>query len=108
MKINSIFFLPDAEDDIFNIYKYNDKNYSSKNALETIKEIKTTISNLKNYPNIGNIPPELERIDIYEYREVHFSPYRIIYKIIGENIYIHCILDSRRDIRSLLMERFLN
>ena len=107
MKITSLFFLPDAEEDLFDIYKYNTRVYSGDNASRTIKEIKKTIYKLKNYPEIGNIPPELERIDINEYREVHTAPYRIIYQILNEDIYIHCILDARRDVKSLLSERLL-
>ncbi len=107
MKESDIILLPDAEEDIFNIYKYNDNNYSRKNAMDIIRKIEETIYKLKNYPKIGNIPPELERINIYDYREVHSVPYRIIYQLLDNNIYIHCILDSRRDLRSLLIERLL-
>ena len=71
------FYFSDAEEDVFNIDKYN----------------------------IGNIPPKLERINIYEYREVHSVPYRVIYQILNDNIYVHCILDAGRDIKSPLTER---
>ncbi len=107
MKVSDIVLLPDAEEDIFKIYKYNDNKYSHKNAMETIRKIKDKIYKLKNYPNIGNIPPEMERINIYDYREVHSVPYRIIYQLLDNYIYIHCILDGRRDLRSLLIERLL-
>ena len=107
MKITDIFFLPDAEEDLFDSYKYNTRVYSEENALKTVKEIEKSIYKLKNYPKIGNIPPELERININEYREVHTTPYRIIYQILNGNIYIHCILDARRDVKSLLSERLL-
>ncbi|MDA3937944.1 MAG: type II toxin-antitoxin system RelE/ParE family toxin [Spirochaetia bacterium] len=107
MKSINIYLLPDAEEDLFDIYKYNDKQYSRENALRTIREIKKTIYNLSKYPNIGNIPPELERINITEYREVHSLPYRIIYQFLNEKIYINCILDARRDIKTLLLERGL-
>ncbi|MCK5154279.1 MAG: type II toxin-antitoxin system RelE/ParE family toxin [Spirochaetales bacterium] len=107
MKLNDIIILPDAEEDIFNIYKYNDSMYSRRNAIKTIQNIKEKIYKLKNYPKIGIIPPELDRIMIYDYREVHSVPYRIIYQLLDNKIYIHCILDSRRDLRSLLIERLL-
>lgn len=107
MKVNDIVLLPDAEADIFNIYIYNDTNYSRKNAMGTIQNIKETIYKLKNHPKIGNFPPELEIITIYDYREIHSVPYRIIYQLLDNTIYVHCILDSRRDLRSLLIERLL-
>ena len=37
----------------------------------------------------------------------HVSPYRIIYQIINNSLYVHCILDERRDMQSLLMDRLL-
>ena len=107
MKKIDIILLTDAEEDIFNIYRYNATRYSRKNAMITIQSIKETIYKLANYPKMGNNPPELERINIYDYREVHSVPYRIIYQLLDFNIYIHCILDSRRDLRSLLIERLL-
>ena len=56
---------------------------------------------------MGNNPPELKRISIDEYREIHSDPYRIIYQIVDKNIYVHAILDARRDLKSLLSERLL-
>ena len=57
--------------------------------------------------NRGHIPPELERVGVYEYREIYFKPYRIIYQIVESDVYIHCVLDSRRDLEDLLQERLL-
>ncbi len=55
----------------------------------------------------GHIPPELERVGVTTYRQVHFKPYRVIYQISGQNVYIHCVLDGRRDMQSLLERRLL-
>jgi len=54
-----------------------------------------------------NFPPELERIGVYDYREVFFKPYRIIYQISGSEVYVHCVLDGRRDMQTLLQQRLL-
>ena len=40
------------------------------------------------------------------FREVHYKPYHLICEIAGGNVSIHCILDGRRDMQSLL-ERWL-
>jgi toxin ParE1/3/4 len=58
-------------------------------------------------PDRGHVPPELERIGVLEFREVFYKPYRIIYQIIGNNVYIHCILDGRRDMQDILQQRVL-
>lgn len=62
---------------------------------------------LKEMPERGHFPPELDRIAIREYREIHFKPYRILYAIHGDAVVVHCVLDGRRDMQSLLEERLL-
>lgn len=53
------------------------------------------------------MPPELDRIGVTTYREVHFQPYRIIYEFSGPEVFIHGVLDGRRDMQSLLQRRLL-
>ena len=62
---------------------------------------------LAELPNRGHIPPELDRIGVVEYREIHFKPYRIIYQVIESKVYIHCILDGRRELHELLEKRII-
>lgn len=102
-----VYILSDAEEDILDIYNYvhiNDSEGKAKNLLNKIKE---TCFSLKNYPERGHIPPELEQIDVYQYREIHFKPYRIIYEISNNDVFIHCILDGRRALQELLQKRLL-
>ena len=42
-----------------------------------------------------------------EFREVLFKPYRIIYEVVKTQVYVHCVLDGRRNIQDLLQERIL-
>jgi toxin ParE1/3/4 len=42
-----------------------------------------------------------------EFREIHFKPYRIIYQIIDKRVFVHCVLDGRRDLQELLERRML-
>jgi toxin ParE1/3/4 len=44
---------------------------------------------------------------IAEYREAHFKPYRIIYRVANQAVEIYCVLDGRRDMQSLLLRRLL-
>jgi toxin ParE1/3/4 len=41
------------------------------------------------------------------FREIHFKPYRIIYQIVESDVYIHAVLDGRRDLQELLEIRLL-
>ena len=58
-------------------------------------------------PDRGHLPPELERIAGLEFREVFCKLCRIIYQIIGNNVYVHCMLDGRRDMQDTLQQRVL-
>ena len=78
-----------------------------KKAENFIDNLEKTCSTLITFPNRGNIPPELERLGIFEYQEIHYKPYRIIYQIIESIVYIHCVLDGRRNLQQLLQERLL-
>ena len=44
---------------------------------------------------------------IREFREVFFKPYRIIYKVVGKNVYVLLIADGRCDLQTLLQRRLL-
>ena len=102
-----IFIIDDAEKDIFEIYQYVAIHDSPDKAEKLINNLEKTCYNLSTFPNRGFIPPELERVGAFDYKEIHFKPYRIIYQIMEATVYIHCILDGRRDLHHLLQERLL-
>jgi toxin ParE1/3/4 len=97
----------DAEEDIFEIYNYITLNDSDEKAEYVFENIKRTCLSLEAYPDRGHLPPELERINIKEYSEIHFKPYRIIYQVKQKKVFIHCILDGRRHLQEILQERIL-
>jgi len=103
----AVFLLEDAEKDIDDIYNYVKRNDSVEKAETLSQNIEQAIVNLRTSPLRGHYPPELERLEIFEYREVLFKPYRIIYEVAGESVFIHCVLDGRRDLRDLLQKRLL-
>ncbi len=107
MKKYSIYIIADAEEDLFKIYNYVSTNDSITKAKNLLSKLEETCKKLSTFPNRGHIPPELERIGIFDYKEIHYKPYRIIYQIVDTNIYIYCILDSRRDLLQLLQERLI-
>lgn len=96
-----------AEEDIIEIYNYVYKNDSSSKADKLFKKIQEAILNLEEFPLRGHIPPELERINVTGYLEIHYKPYRIFYQVLNQTVYLHFILDSRRDISELLPKRLL-
>jgi toxin ParE1/3/4 len=97
----------DAEDDLFGIYSYVALNDSTERADKLFASLRRTCYKLETLPLRGNIPPELLEIGVTEFRELHFKPYRIIYSIESASVHVHCILDGRRDVQTILQERLL-
>ncbi len=97
----------DAEQDLNGIYSYVVSNDSVTKAKKLFENIEKTCLSLSSFPKRGHIPPELEKVAVYDYLESHFKPYRIIYEIISDKVYIHCILDGRRELNQLLQKRLL-
>ena len=62
-------------------------------------------------PFRANSPAVLKRdpaiMGIAEYREAHFKPYRIIYRVANQTVEVYCVLDGRRDMQALLQRRLL-
>jgi toxin ParE1/3/4 len=99
--------LAEAEDDLLDIYRYILLNDSAASANLVWDGIESVCRELCNLPERGHVPPELEWIGVTSYREIHFKPYRIIYEIDGRKVFVHCVLDGRRDLRDLLERRLL-
>ena len=46
-------------------------------------------------------------LGIKDYRQTFFKPYRVIYRVDGQRVYVYVIVDGRRDMQSLLARRLL-
>ena len=55
----------------------------------------------------GRTPPELRPIADRTWLEVIEAPWRILYRIVENTVEIHAVLDGRRDLRDILLERML-
>jgi toxin ParE1/3/4 len=107
MKKYEIVVDQDAEDDLFDIYAYVALNDSIEKADRLFSVLRRTCNKLKTLPQRGNIPSELFEIGVVEFREIHYKPYRVIYSLDKSTVFIHCVLDGRRDIQTILHERLL-
>ena len=65
------------------------------------------IDSLYQYPLRCRIVPELRRIGILEFRELIVSPFRIFYRIYQTKVVLVGILDGRRDLEEVLIQRSL-
>jgi len=102
-----VFLTADAVRDIEELYQYIARHDAPGKAQNVLMKIEKTFNSLSETPERGVHPKELLALGIREYREVFFKPYRLIYRIIGDRVYILLIVDGRRDMQSLLQRRLL-
>jgi toxin ParE1/3/4 len=77
-------------------------------AAAVIDRIVDRVESLSQSPGRGRIPPELRTTGEQTWRELQESPWRILYRVVDESrIEIHAVLDRRRDLQDVLMERLL-
>ena len=53
------------------------------------------------------VVPELREEGIDAYRELVIRPYRIMFRIHGSEVVLLAVVDGRRDLQELLLERTL-
>jgi toxin ParE1/3/4 len=97
----------DAARDLNELYDYIALHDSPRKADNVLKQIEKTFSTLSEFPERGVYPQELLKIGIREYREIFFKPYRIIYRVMDQNVYVLLIVDGRRDMQLLLQRRLI-
>ena len=97
----------DAIRDMEEICDYIDQHNVQGRADYVLEQFEKAFSSLSEYPERGNYPTELLDIGIREYREIFFRPYRIIYRVMKNNVYVLLIADGRRDMQTLLQRRLL-
>lgn len=105
MKKYSPYLIDEAERDLVDIYRAVAAGDSPVAAGLLLDNLERLCGSLAGFPLRGHLPPELERIGVTQYREVHFKPYRVIYEVAGRKVLIHCVLDGRRDMQELLQRR---
>ena len=76
-------------------------------ALQVLARLQARAGKLAAQPLRGRRVPELRDLGIDSYRELIEAPWRIIYRPAAERIYVMAVVDARRDLQTVLMERLL-
>jgi len=103
----SVFLTNDAARDLDELYDHIALHDAPQKADYVLGQIERAFSRLSRFPERDAHPKELLALGILEYREIFFKPYRIIYRVVGKNVYVLLIADGRRDMQTLLQRRLL-
>jgi toxin ParE1/3/4 len=93
--------------DLEEISEWIAENDAPAKAAKVRDRIEAAIAGLARFPERGAHPAELLALGIRDYRETFFKPYRIIYRVDGNRVYVYLVADRRRDMQSLLARRLL-
>lgn len=96
-----------AEQDLEDLYDYIAEFDCAATANRVLDRLLEVAQSLAQFPERGTYPRELLELGIRDYRQTSFKPYRIIYRVLDLKVYIHLIVDGRRDMQSLLSRRLL-
>jgi toxin ParE1/3/4 len=99
--------LDSAEQDLRDLRSYVVRNFSHATWLKTYGKLKESVRNLATFPLLGAVPPELETLNLNQYRQIVSGMNRIIYEPRADAVYIYMIVDTRRDLETLLMQRLM-
>lgn len=102
-----IFILESAEQDLKELRAYILFRFSQEQWLATYGRIKGTLTMLARHPQAGTIPEELAEFGTTQYRHIISDKNRIIYEIREHAIFIHIVVDARKDLQSFLARRVL-
>lgn len=80
---------------------------SPGNALQILKKIKQKVAGLYAMPDHGRIVPELKEQGIHTYREMIIAPWRVIYRISDSTVFVLSVIDARRNVEDILLDRFI-
>jgi toxin ParE1/3/4 len=96
-----------AEQDLEAIHNYVAEFDCVANANYVLDRLMEALESLSRFPERGSYPKELVSLGIKEYRQTSFKPYRVIYRVTGNQVIIYLIADGRRDMQSVLARRLL-
>ena len=74
-------------------------------AKRVLKRIKDRVEKLYHTPEKCRIVPELLDQGISTYHEMIVSPWRVIYKIEKKSVIVLSVIDGRRNVEDVLLQR---
>ena len=95
-----------ARDDLDGIVSYIAED-SVANAIEVVERIEARAATLVTQPTRGRLVPELRWHGVTAFLELIERPWRIVYRIEAKRVLVVGVLDGRRSLEDLLLDRLV-
>lgn len=83
-------------------------DHASLRGEAIIDRIVARAESLQRTSTRGRVPPELRPLSDRTWLELQESPWRILYRLVDDRrVEIHAVLDGRRDLADILLERLV-
>ncbi len=102
-----LLWTPTARDDLDEILDYIAERDCVEAAVSIYGRILDKIDSLAMQPRRCRVPAELRGTGVTEYRELIIRPYGVFFRIQDQTVAIVAVLDRRRDMEELLVQRLL-
>ena len=93
-----------AKADLYEIVTYIAAD-SVTSAVAVLDKIENRAHTLERFPERGRRVPELRAVDVLLYRELVEEPWRIVYRYDDKRVYVLAVLDARRDLEGVFLDR---
>lgn len=101
----SVALLHQAVKDLKAIQESLEAHAGRKTAYKEINRIEIIYKTLSHNPERGSVSREILRTGIRDYRQLIAAPYRIIYQVIDNTVYIFGIIHGNRNVHAVLRQR---
>jgi toxin ParE1/3/4 len=94
--------LPTARISFDELRSYVVRTFGWETWRQTSAQIQRTITHIRQFPETGHVPVELEGFVEDKFRQALSGKNRIIYQVRDDTVFIHLVVDTRRDLQALL------
>ena len=102
-----VFWSQSAVSDLDDILDYLAEEAVIDRALDLYEKVRQKVASLSRLPRRCRYVPELKEVGLTEFRESILPPYRILFRLVGKRVILMGVLDSRRDLEEILIQRAL-
>jgi toxin ParE1/3/4 len=106
MSDHTVYWTPTALQDLASILSHNAAENPAA-AAAVIDRLEARAESLGTLTPRGRTVPELREIGVHQYHELIERPWRLIYTVEAGRVAVVAVLDARRDLQTLLLERLI-